>query len=72
MPMWSELPPRNLTKCLHIKNLFSNKSGLGYFVKSSSSANVPKKMKFFNAKEPMVATSSVENVKLEEKPNGIA
>ena len=29
-------------------------------------------MKFFKAKEPMVATSSVENVKLEKKPNGIA
>ena len=51
---------------------FSNKSGLGYFGESNSSANVSKEMKFVKAKELMVATPSVENVKVEKKPNGIA
>ena len=50
----------------------SDKSGLGYFEESSSSANVSKKMKFVKAKEPMVATPSVKNVKVEKKPNGTA
>ena len=36
------------------------------------SANVSREMKFVKAKEPMVATPSVENVKVEEKPNEIA
>ena len=65
-------PPRNLTKCLHIKSLFSDKSSLGYTGESSSSTNMFKEMKFVKAKEPMVATPSVENVKVEKKPNGIA
>ena len=64
------LPPRNLTKCLNIKSLFSDKSGLGYSGESSLSANVSKEMKFIKGKEPMVATPSVENVKVEKKPNG--
>ena len=51
---------------------FSDKSGLGYSGESSLSANVSKKMKFVKAKEPMVATPSVENVKVEKKPNGTA
>ena len=54
------LPPRNLTKCL------------GYIGESSSSANVSKEMNFVKAKEPMVATPIVENVKVEKKPNVIA
>ena len=49
---------------------FSDKSGLGYSRESSSSANVPKEMKFVKAKEPMVAAPSVENVKVEKKTNG--
>ena len=72
MPKWSVLPPRNLTKCLHIKSLFFDKSGLGYTVESSSSANVSKEMKFVKAKKPMVATPIVENVKVKEKPIVIA
>ena len=32
----------------------------------------PKEMKFVKAKEPMVATPSVENGKVEKKPNGTA
>ena len=51
---------------------FSDKSGSGYSRDSSSSANVPKEMKFVKAKEPMVAAPSVENVKVEKKPNGTA
>ena len=51
------LPPRNLTKCL------------GYTGESSSSANVSKEMKFVKAKEPVVTTPLVENVKIEKKPN---
>ena len=31
-----------------------------------------KEMKFVKAKEPMVATPSVENAKMEKKPNGTA
>ena len=50
---------------------FSNKSGLGYSGESSSSANVSKEMKFIKAKEPMVATPSVENAKVGKKSNGI-
>ena len=71
------MPPRNLTKCLHIKSLFIfyffiYKSELGYSGESSSSANVSKEMKFVKAKEPMVVTPSVENVKEEKRPNGSA
>ena len=57
-------------KCFLIKNFFSDKSGLGYTGESSSSANVSREMKFVKAKEPMVVTPSVENVKVEKKPNG--
>ena len=39
---------------------------------SNSSANVSKEMKFIKAKEPMVATPIVENVKVKKKPNVIA
>ena len=72
MAKWSTLPPRNLTKCLHIKIFFLIKSGLGYIEESSSSANVSKESKFVKAKKPMVATPSVENGKVEKKPNGTA
>ena len=48
------------------------KSGLGYIEESSSSANVSKESNFVKAKKPMVATPSVENGKVEKKPNGTA
>ena len=51
---------------------FSDKSSLGYTGESSSSTNVFKEMKFVKAKEPMVATQIVENVKVEKKPIVIA
>ena len=47
----------------------SDRSGLGYTGESSSSANVSKVMKFVKAKEPLVPTPLVENVKVEKKPN---
>ena len=46
-----------------------DRSGLGYTAKSSSSSQVSKEMKFVKAKEPLVPTPLVENVKVEEKPN---
>ena len=47
----------------------SNRSGLGYTSESSSSANVSKEMKFVKAKELVVPTPLVENVKVKKKPN---
>ena len=63
---------KKLDEVLAHQKPFSDKSGLGYFGESSSNANVSKEIKFVKAKEPMVATPSVENVKVEKKPNGIA
>ena len=48
---------------------FSNKSGLGYTGESNSAANISKEMKFVKDKEPMVATTNAEKVKLEKKRN---
>ena len=61
---------KKLDEVLAHQKRFSDKSGLGYVGESSSSANVFKEMKFVKAKQPMVATPSVENVKVEKKPNG--
>ena len=63
---------KKLDEVLAHQKSFSDKSGLGYSGESSTSANVSKEMKFIKAKEPMVATPSVENVKVEKKPNGTA
>ena len=63
---------KKLDKVLTHQKPFSNKSGLGYSGESNSSANVSKEMKFVKAKELMVATPSVKNVKVEKKPNGVA
>ena len=63
---------KKLNKVLAHQKPFSYKSGLGYSRESSSSANVSKEMKFVKAKEPMAATPSVKNVKVEEKPNETA
>ena len=63
---------KKLDKVFAHQKPFSEKSGLGYSRESSSSANVSKEMKFVKAKKPMVATLSVENVKVEKKPNGNA
>ena len=61
---------KKLDEVLAHQKRFSDKSGLGYVGESSSSANVSKEMKFVKGKEPMVTTPSVENVKVEKKPNG--
>jgi len=61
---------KKLDEVLAHQKPFSNKSGLGYTGESSSSANMSREMKFVKGKEPMVATPSVEDVKVEKKPNG--
>ena len=63
---------KKLDEVLAHQKPFSGKGGLGYSGKSSLSVNVSKEMKFVKAKEPMVATPSVVNVKVEKKPNGTA
>ena len=63
---------KKLDEVLAHQKPFFNKSGLGYTRESSSSANVSKEMKFVKAKKPMIATSIVEKVKVEKKPNVIA
>ena len=63
---------KKLDEVLANQKHFSDKDGLGYSGESSSSANVSKEMKFVKAKEPMVATPNVKNVKVEKKPNGTA
>ena len=63
---------KKLDEVLAHQKPFFDKSGLGYSGESSSSANMSKEMKFVKVKEPMVATPSVENGKMEKKPNGTA
>ena len=60
---------KKLDEVLAHQKPFFDKSGLGYSGESSSSANVSKEMKYVKAKEPMVATPSVENIKVEKKSN---
>ena len=48
---------------------FSDKSGLRYAGESSSAANISKEMKFVKAKEPMVATTTAEKMKVEKEKN---
>ena len=57
---------KKLDKVLAHQKPFSDKSGLRYSGKSSSCANVSKEMKFVKDKEPMLATPSVENTKVEK------
>ena len=47
----------------------SDRSGLGYIGESSSGSQVSNKMKYVEAKEPLIPTPLVENVKVEKKPN---
>ena len=63
---------KKLDEVLAHQKPFPNKSGLGYIGESSSSTNVSKDMKFVIAKEPMVASPTVEKVNFEKKPNVIA
>ena len=63
---------KKLDEVLAHQKPFFDKSGLGYTGESSLSANVSKETKFVKAKEPIVTTPIVENVKVEKKPNVIA
>ena len=63
---------KKVDEVLAYQKPFSDRSGLGYTGESSSSANVSKEMKFVKAKEPVVSTPIVENVKVGKKPNVIA
>ena len=63
---------KKLDEVLAHQKPFSDKSGLGYTKKSSSSTNVSKEMKFVKAKEPVVANPAVEKVNFEKKPKVIA
>ena len=67
-----QVASKKLNKVLAHQKPFSDKSGLGYTGEISSSTNESKEIKFVKAKEPMVTTPSVENVKVEKKPNGTA
>ena len=48
---------------------FSDKSGLGYTRRSSSSGNVIKEVKFIKAKEQIEVSPTAEKPKMEEKRN---
>jgi len=63
---------KKLDEVLVHQKPFFDKSGLGYIRERSSSANVSKGMKFVRAKEPVVATPTVEKGKFEKKPNVVA
>ena len=66
-----QVASKKLDEVLAHRKPFSNKSDLGYIGKGSSSTNVSKEMKFVKAKEPVVATPTVEKVKFEKKPKVI-
>ena len=56
---------KKLNEVLAYQKPSSNRSGLGYTKESSSSTNVSKEMKFVKAKELVITTPLVENVKVE-------
>ena len=60
---------KKLDEVLSHKKSFSNRTGLGYPGKTSSTVNITKEVKFVKAKEPMVATTKAEKVKPEKKRN---
>ena len=60
---------KKLDEVLAHQKPFSDKSGLGYTGKSSSTANISMEMKFVKAKELMVATTIAKKVKVEKKRN---
>ena len=66
MLKWSELLQIYLMRYLHIKSPLPIEA---IWDTPEKVANVSKEMKFVKAKEPMVATPIVENVKVEKKPN---
>ena len=58
-----------LDEVLSHQKSFSNKIKLGYNGENSSAANISKEVKFVKAKEPIIATTNAEKVKLEKKKN---
>ena len=60
---------KKLDEVLAYQKSSSDRSDLGYTGESSSSLQVSNEMKFVKAKEPLVPTPPIENVKVEKKPN---
>ena len=60
---------KKLNDVISSQKQFSNKSGLGYTRGSSSSGNVPKKVKFIKAKKKIKVSPTTEKPKMEEKRN---
>ena len=60
---------KKLNDVISSQKQFSNKSGLGYTRGSSSSGNVPKKVKFIKAKKQIEVSPTTEKPKMEEKRN---
>ena len=60
---------KKLNDVISSQKQFSNKSGLGYTEGSSSSGNVPKKVKFIKAKKQIEVSPTTEKPKMEEKRN---
>ena len=60
---------KKLDEVLSRKKSFFDRTGLGYTGESSSTANISKEVKSVKAKEPMVATTNAEKVKLDKKKN---
>ena len=60
---------KKLDEVLAYQKPSSNRSGLGYTRESSSNSKVSKEMKFVKAKEPLVSTPLIENVKAKKKAN---
>ena len=63
---------KKLDEVLAYQKPSSDRSDLGYTNESSLSANVPKERKFVKAKELVITTPLVENVKVEKKTNVVA
>ena len=67
-----QVSSKKLNKMLAHQKPFSDKSGLRYTEKASSSIIRSKEMKFVKANELVVATSAIEKVKFEKNPKVIA
>ena len=60
---------KKLDEVLAHQKPFSDRRGLRYTGESNFAANISNEMKFVKAKEPMVATTTAEKVKVEKKRN---
>ena len=57
---------KKLDEVLSHQKPFSDRTRLGYIGESSSTVNITKEVKFVKAKEPVVATTTPEKVKVEK------